>query len=475
MKKKSTSFNPRSRFLQASPLGKLGFTLFVLAFAIVGVAVLRGSFAESGLKPFVDNPARGWVWKDLRKGGPDSKCKDLYEVVPKNAGEEVSCTHGPDPAPDGVDVTKYRSTDQLVADTVTGTSGDSSGSIVCVDDGVAGNRVQAVYAVASDVPDRYNDVVGLIRSYAGTMDKDLSDSAAKTGGIRHIRWVTDPGCVLNVVHVVIPSTGDDSFSAIKSAVSKAGYNRTDRKYIIWSDSTSVTACGISNLSVDDRPTQDNTNNGGNSSVLYGAISVGCWGKTGATSHMTELHELTHLLGGVQPSAPHGTNYGHCTDEYDTMCYNDGALKSGAVMTYPCNSYQEPLLDCNNDDYFNISPLSGTYLASHWDLVNSSFLTSVGPGGVITTSDTTAPTIIVTAPSDGSTLPGRLNTGATGSDNVGVVKMEIYTDGTLRATSTTAAIQWTWSTRKLSTGSHTFNVKAYDKAGNIASTTYTVYK
>ncbi|HEX4924468.1 MAG TPA: Ig-like domain-containing protein [Bdellovibrionales bacterium] len=55
--------------------------------------------------------------------------------------------------------------------------------------------------------------------------------------------------------------------------------------------------------------------------------------------------------------------------------------------------------------------------------------------------------------------------ASASDNVGVARVEIYVDGALVATDTSAPYEHTLNTRKLSAGTHTVHAVAYDGAGN----------
>jgi PKD repeat protein len=60
-----------------------------------------------------------------------------------------------------------------------------------------------------------------------------------------------------------------------------------------------------------------------------------------------------------------------------MCYADGGPKN--VLTYPCNtlnSSTNPAWDCGEDDYFNPTPPFGSYLATHWNIQNSSFMCSI---------------------------------------------------------------------------------------------------
>jgi len=90
------------------------------------------------------------------------------------------------------------------------------------------------------------------------------------------------------------------------------------------------------------------------------------------------HELIHTFGAVQASAPHATLGGHCTDGADIMCYNDGTVPSYPHVLRCPLSYGR-LLDCGADDYFAITPTPGSYLATHWNVADSSFLIGGGSG------------------------------------------------------------------------------------------------
>lgn len=291
------------------------------------------------------------------------------------------CTHGPDPAPAGVDVGRKRSTNEIVADSAATTS---NAAVPCYGDGSSGNRIQVVYAHGQDVPDRFDALRDALVGWVGNVDLTFNDSAAATGGTTHVRWVTDADCNIAIQRVTLSATGDDSFSNTVSGVKALGLNRTDRKYLIWVDATKY--CGISTLTNDDRPDQTNANNRGPS---YARIDSGCWGSV----RSTEAHELMHMLGGVQYTTPHTSGGGHCTDEYDRMCYADSL---GVTVTYPCaaTSY-ERLFDCNHDDYFSTNPPVGSYLATHWNTATSSFLEGTAVPVTTTTTSTTAPTTTTT--------------------------------------------------------------------------------
>ena len=91
-------------------------------------------------------------------------------------------------------------------------------------------------------------------------------------------------------------------------------------------------------------------------------------------------------------------------------------------------------------------------------------------------DTTPPSVKITSPSNGSKALMNLAVYVNASDNVKVVKVELYADGTLVSAATSAPFTTKWSTKKVSAGTHSLQCKAYDGAGNSAnSEVVIVYK
>ncbi|MBU3665034.1 MAG: peptidase S8 [Chthoniobacterales bacterium] len=85
-------------------------------------------------------------------------------------------------------------------------------------------------------------------------------------------------------------------------------------------------------------------------------------------------------------------------------------------------------------------------------------------------DTAAPVTAVTSPANGSSIAGlrSVNVTVSSSDNIGVTKAELYINGRLVASSTTGSFTYKWSTSKLVRGTYQLQSKAYDAAGNSAS-------
>ena len=236
----------------------------------------------------------------------------------------------------------------------------SPAGVPCVGDGTSGKRVQMIYAVASDQVDRYDSLVSTLNTIAGHMDAAVVASAAQTGGERHLRFVTNPDCTLNIAHVTLSATGDDNLTNTITELRAKGYNLSGRKYHAWVDANVY--CGIGQIWGDETPGATNTNN---SSVSYARSDNTCW-------DYAELHEVFHGLGAVQLGAPNTSNGWHCVDEYDLMCYKDAA---GVTMRTPCPSNPNTILDCNHDDYFSTNPVPNSYLATHWNTADSPFLSS----------------------------------------------------------------------------------------------------
>ncbi|MFG1609952.1 RICIN domain-containing protein [Actinoplanes sp. NPDC049265] len=345
-----------------------------------------------------DQPAQGLIYKDLRPAGEGSVCAGAYAL------DELTCTHGPDPAPAGLAVRRgvapvtakapepvspsreQSKTPQdaeivrdlggsllaagkpaLLPDAAPGDADFVMGThdVACAGDGRDGNRVQVVYVHALGTPSRYTDFVGSIRVWAAGVDAIYDSSAGETGGSRHIRYVTTPSCRVDVAEVQVPVHGLDTFPQTVQALKELGYNRTDRKYLLFADATRY--CGISTFVADDRAGSGNRNNGGPS---YARVDSGCW------STVAAAQQLTRAFGATLLNSPNSSGGGSCTDDFDLLCHAD---RSGTPLRQRCPRKNEIRLDCGHDDYFSTNPPRDSWLAKNWNVAQSEFLLR-GDGG-----------------------------------------------------------------------------------------------
>ena len=320
-----------------------------------------------------DRPARGLVYDGLLPTDPDSRCAGEFRVPVEG---QLVCTHGPDPAPPGMDVRVNRSVAELRADTFGPASASAAPQeldalIPCIGDGTSGKRVQVIYARAEDSPDHFDAVRAMIPVWAAEASSVFDESAAQTGGSRRVRYVTTPGpeCELDVDSVTVSAEGAELFDETVKELLAAGYDSPSRKYMVFMDAHVL--CGIGEVRDDERPGAANVSNGVPGTALFSRIDETCWGRLGDWIS-AEAHELVHNLGGVQDQAPHSTGQFHCVDEYDAMCYQEGPF--APPLQFLCPPAEERLLDCGDDDYFSTAPPPGSYLATHWNVANSAFLT-----------------------------------------------------------------------------------------------------
>ncbi len=328
-------------------------------------------------------------------------------------GDTIACAHS-DEAPVGVDVHEQPTVAELRARPGAGAAAFEAAqdlgvpatevattatdpTVPCDGDGTSGYRVQTMYVVEAGRTNRYADLKSSFQRWAAGTDDVVNRSAALTGGVRHLRYVTEAGgagCVASVLNVTVPAGSMTSFGATISAVQALGYTAAGRKYLMWTDATNL--CGVASMYTNDGATQANPNNG--AYAQYARVDSGCWGLgNGTNQHSVEAHEILHTLGGVQNSATHSTQAGHCWDEADTMCYADGG---NHAMVQICPSEREFFFDCNNDDYFSTYPDPGGYLATHWNSADSRFLIGGGDGsggGTLGSPTTLGATISVNNP------------------------------------------------------------------------------
>ncbi len=89
----------------------------------------------------------------------------------------------------------------------------------------------------------------------------------------------------------------------------------------------------------------------------------------------------------------------------------------------------------------------------------------------TPSDTTPPTVALTAPADGSTVNATVTVSANASDNTGVVGVQFLLDGNpLGAEDTTSPYSVSWNTTTATNASHALTARARDATGNTATAT-----
>jgi hypothetical protein len=302
---------------------------------------------------------------------PAGPCAGLFEVR-GDTGATI-CTHGPDPAPPGLDV--KRSVEPLPASaTAAGVAGAPAtigpqALAVCEGDGTTGRRVEVLYVRGST--SRYSQFLETFRTLAEGVDVIFNESARETGGERHVRYVTElvsGQCrpVVRDVQISDAALGANDWAPLLNAVRAAGYTRTDRKYLQFVDARVF--CGIGGFAGDTRKTDANRSNTG---PEYARADSGCWNAGVAA------HEVGHTLGAVNNNSPNASGAAHCLDEWDVMCYKDSPNVS---VTIRCASQShDNRLDCNHDDYYHTSPPAGSYLANNFNVADNLFLIRGGGG------------------------------------------------------------------------------------------------
>lgn len=93
------------------------------------------------------------------------------------------------------------------------------------------------------------------------------------------------------------------------------------------------------------------------------------------------------------------------------------------------------------------------------------------------TDIQAPSVTLSNPTEGSQIFGKVRINAVAADNVGVARLELYIDGSLKASSTTGSLSTMWNVtgKSVKPGPHTLQAVGMDAAGNVGRTSITVFK
>ncbi|MGH8706823.1 MAG: Ig-like domain-containing protein, partial [Burkholderiales bacterium] len=147
------------------------------------------------------------------------------------------------------------------------------------------------------------------------------------------------------------------------------------------------------------------------------------------------------------------------------------LDDAVAVTDTTSPYSTPF------DTTTVSDGSHTIAARAFDaagnVATSSTVTVTVSNGT-TGGDTTPPTVSVTSPANGATVSGTITVTASASDDVGVIGVQFLLDDAVAVTDTTSPYSTPFDTTGVSDGPHTIAARAFDAAGNVAtSSTVTV--
>jgi hypothetical protein len=184
-------------------------------------------------------------------------------------------------------------------------------------------------------------------------------------------------------------------------------------------------------------------NGSGGNPPPASVQIGAVGTSGITTTAAAVSWVTNVPADSQVEFGTTASYGQST-----------ALDSSMVMSH---SVGLSGLSASTTYHFRVKSRDASgNLASSSD---QTFTTLAVP-------DTTAPTVSITAPTQGATVSGTVSVSANASDNVGVAGVQFRLDGAnLGAEDTTAPYSASWNTTTVSNGNHTLTAVARDAAGN----------
>ena len=90
------------------------------------------------------------------------------------------------------------------------------------------------------------------------------------------------------------------------------------------------------------------------------------------------------------------------------------------------------------------------------------------GSTARSADITALTVAIGSPAVSATVSGLTTVDVAANDNVGVSKVELWVNGALLATDTSAPYSFSWDTTRVNNGSASLQARAFDAAGNAAT-------
>jgi hypothetical protein len=246
-----------------------------------------------------------------------------------------------------------------------------------------GPVVKVFYVYQQGRPNRIATLLPQIREAVAGADAVYAKSALRAKAVRHVRWRMDRYCRLVVTTVAVkPAEFMAHPTILRRALEKRHLAGSSDKSLIYADGSN-SCFGVGELMQDSRASVTrNLNNRGRFAAFITTGCINTFSMASTAGALVSAHELGHTLGAVQDNAPYSNKAGHCVDEWDVMCYDDG---SGKKLTYRCGKASlgtynslDALLDCGLNTYFNPRPAAGSYLAKYWNIARSAWLPTTAP-------------------------------------------------------------------------------------------------
>jgi peptidoglycan/xylan/chitin deacetylase (PgdA/CDA1 family) len=207
-------------------------------------------------------------------------------------------------------------------------------------------------------------------------------------------------------------------------------------------------------------------------------------RTVADGTATVLAKALDLSGNIGTSAPMNLTVNNnaldSTAPVTSITCNDAACSTGwyrnpvsvALSATDVGSGVDKILyttDGTEPDIGNGTVYSGPFTLGTSATVKYRAYDLAGNAEAVNTTalsvDTVAPTVAVSAPSNGATLTGTVYIVAGVSDNVQVARVWFYLDGKALGSRIVTPFQWKWDTTTVAKGSHSIYLVALDPAGN----------
>lgn len=281
------------------------------------------------------------------------ECEGMLTIKGVRINGKELCTHGADETPTSLDNEK----DVKGIFSVTSLS-----SFQCSGTGDDGYRIQPIFLYNPAVSLGSVDVPSKIKSALLTADSIYYSNSLAKGGYRRLRFVTDAACNLKVITLQITDpTINSDINLLLAAMAQNGYTQSDRIYVGFTNNPqSGTNAGLGTRYI----------NAPNSNPVGPTYSV-IYNWSGAVA----AHELGHNLGAVLPNSPFSDGIGHSVDYYDLMNATLGVVPPGVTIQCPDGrnaTNQQVLVDCNNNDYFNLSPDPVSFIGTNWNIAFTPF-------------------------------------------------------------------------------------------------------